>query len=560
MADLFVNTGEAVRLNGSGGDIFLTNPAMTARLDLQLGGSPRLTIKDNGFVGVGVTDPSHALEIRTATEHLKLSDPGDPTQYLAVQKTSYGGSGYFYVVPAVNSNEPLTFYNPASGSQLGIRVRNNGGNYRGLTLYHNDNWGAINSENSPLALQDGGGNVGIGTTAPTAKLHVVGDTRIAAGNFAIDAGRFLYFNGLGGSRYLFDDDANNRVGISTTLFMANQAIHGAYEVRGFDDKWVLDSAGNIAIGEQKKLYLKGPGSNKHIWTSDVAGDGLEGRIAFSYNIFVKSSLGPSDPASAWIGLDKDNLLYLFFQDRAAASGGKWGGVQTFMRAPTAPMSDWGYGFQPIRVWGKNVLIDPQGVVVTRDAVVTPTIYFQNAAEIQGQPDRPSQLLHRDLTDGTFQSADYYDSNYRPWKTSPSLRELGGISWNSNQLNVSVSRSASTSELVFQDGPNPSPGIRLSQLVRANVDKVKVVSGETGGTFTIPANSRSGDPLTTINLNTSFASPTSYRVILTPRNSSSTWGVTLAVKDRTATSFTVIARNNDPSASATFYIQWLAIGT
>jgi hypothetical protein len=68
------------------------------------------------------------------------------------------------------------------------------------------------------------------------------------GNVAIGSGKRLYFNGLGGTRYLQDDASNNRVALSTTLDMGNQGIINSYQIRGFGDKWVLDGGGNFMVG------------------------------------------------------------------------------------------------------------------------------------------------------------------------------------------------------------------------------------------------------------------------------------------------------------------------
>lgn len=309
---------------------------------------------------------------------------------------------------------------------------------------------------------------------------------------------------------------------------------------------ISTSAGEIAVAQQKRFYLNGMGGTKYMWQSDQAGDGLEGRIAFSYNLFVKQNSGPAgDPASMWIGTDKDNLLYLFFQDRSDPAG-KWGGILTFRRSDTAPLSDYGYGYQPIRFWGKNALIDPQGVTVLRDGPIAPAIYFQNQLV---------HLQHRNLDTGNFEVPDYYDAGNRPWKNTPTSHQLGGISWDTttNGLGVNISRIGN--ELLFKDIDNPA-GVRLNQLVRGDIDRLKVARGETSN-FTLNALEPQRDFGTFSLPSGLFAS--APKIFLTPKNSSSAWSVGLTAYNISATSFGIMGQNNYNGQSI-FSIQWMAVGT
>lgn len=134
--------------------------------------------------------------------------------------------------------------------------------------------------------------MGVGTTAPTSKLHVVGDLRITGG-VAIDAGQRYYFNGQGGSRYFADDATNNRITISSALFMNNQTILGAFQIRGFNDQWVLENGGNIRA--------KG-------------------------NLLIRRNGSDTDPTLMYLGREEDQggvpayTNYLFWQNRLNQNG------------------------------------------------------------------------------------------------------------------------------------------------------------------------------------------------------------------------------------------------
>ena len=249
------------------------------------------------------------------------------------------------------------------------------------------------------------------------------------------------------------------------------------------------AGGDISIGEEKRFYFNGPGGSKFMYMSNADADAYAyGRITFSYNAFVRYGSGVNNPTTFWVGRDPDNLLYLYWDDRGGTDG-MWGGMLTFKRsAPPNHQTDYGYGFQPMRIWGKNVYLAPQGVLTLREAVVAPTIYFQNPVE---------HLEHRRHDTGAFERPDYYDAAYRPWQTGPPARELGAIQWNSGQLGVFIRRTASSSELFFADAQLTS-GVRLASLVRGYADKLFIRAGaaisDSSGNATVSLSGFSSTPL------------------------------------------------------------------
>jgi hypothetical protein len=114
------------------------------------------------------------------------------------------------------------------------------------------------------AIYDGNdGDVNIGES-----LYVSG-TGTFTSSVAIAANQRYYFNGQGGARYFYDDNANNRIGISTTLYMNNQTINGVYQINQNNGNWNLYSNGNayfagsvtvgggIQMGAYQTLYSPG---------------------------------------------------------------------------------------------------------------------------------------------------------------------------------------------------------------------------------------------------------------------------------------------------------------
>jgi hypothetical protein len=114
-------------------------------------GQARLSIKDNGNVGIGTDAPSQKLTIQA-----------DYTETI-------------------------------DAKQLLIKGHTNGNNQLGLGYHTTENYGSIQAITQgtiprPLVLNPGGGNVGIGTTDPKAKLDVDGQIRSRSNGFQFPDG------------------------------------------------------------------------------------------------------------------------------------------------------------------------------------------------------------------------------------------------------------------------------------------------------------------------------------------------------------------------------------
>ena len=109
--------------------------------------SPKLTILENGNMGIGTTSPGAKLNI----------DAGIPTGTINTV-------GPFKIDASSGSAESASF-------EVEVRNTTDGGQYASLHAYNSDTSSGLNAV--PLLLQRSGGNVGIGTTDPQEPLHIV---------------------------------------------------------------------------------------------------------------------------------------------------------------------------------------------------------------------------------------------------------------------------------------------------------------------------------------------------------------------------------------------------
>ena len=144
-----------------------TASATLRPLDFVTGGSRRMTIGTTGNVGIGTTAPTAKLEVVGASSDILSLKNAAQSVFLV---TSAGGAGS---VQISHANSPSLIINQSSGNKITLGVGSN-------------NLQSSTASNVPvdLIIQGSGGNVGIGTTAPSSKLHVAETWNASGTTFA----------------------------------------------------------------------------------------------------------------------------------------------------------------------------------------------------------------------------------------------------------------------------------------------------------------------------------------------------------------------------------------
>jgi len=210
------------------------------------GGTERVRFQQNGNVGIGTTSPGAKLQVVGTANVIELvqATSGSATYYVMDNTVETGGRRYRFG------------YSGASADKGSFTIYNATDNITPLTILTS-------------------GSVGIGTTAPTSRLHVTGST---GGVFEVDT--------AGGATTLYVSASGN-VGIGTTNpIFKFQVVGSAYVNTG---TLYIDSGNSLTWGNSTQSIL---GTND-VGLSFVAGSATRMFISSSGNV----GIGTTSPGS-----------------------------------------------------------------------------------------------------------------------------------------------------------------------------------------------------------------------------------------------------------------------
>ena len=260
------------KLEVTGNTIITDNSSNAALRITQTGAGEAIRVEDSanpdstpfivssaGSVGIGTSSPSEKLEVANTTgfSTIKVTANTTPntTDEASIRLFS-GLNGYTYAFYRENSSNFGIYHSGSAGPATKFRINNNG-----------------------MSLMEGGGNVGIGTTNPAAKLEVLGgasndtipELRISGSNGWIDFHNSLLegsYAGLvkeGDKGIIFSEGTSNS-GTFIISPWSNGSLYAGLR---------MDASGNVGIGTVAatgiKLHVASDGNN---WIRSQAANGI----------------------------------------------------------------------------------------------------------------------------------------------------------------------------------------------------------------------------------------------------------------------------------------------
>jgi hypothetical protein len=303
-------TNGTITVSGANAMLFRTNSSERMRID----GSGNLLIgytaaQSNGLLqvngGIGLAANS---TVRQATN----SDGGTlkfyGTQFVSGQNNggSYGytgGAGIASVSPSA-SYVTLDVGGQATGNSHRLKVINDGTGITGYLYY-----GQEGGSTATLYANVASGNVGINTTSPSARLHVIGTESRFGG---VASGYISVYNATGRSGYI---QANG----GTDLRIASDSDPMTFYVNG-SERLRIDSSGRLGIGitnpsyqihnyingnSSLQLYNQNPSTGSSNYVSISAATNYNESVFRSYgsgfNTFAHAGISLANWTEIWAG-------------------------------------------------------------------------------------------------------------------------------------------------------------------------------------------------------------------------------------------------------------------
>ncbi len=207
----------------------------------------RLLLDNAGNVGIGTTSPLHMLSVTNPS--------GSGTNLYVAQFASNAGA-----------NVPLVAYSDSAGSAIVNQTGSlTGAEYIYMSQAGNMTFNTAGSEQMRITST---GNIGIGTTTPSAKLHILDTTSVStSGQTALVVGSTYSAGTVGsGGKILFEDQSTGTDSAAIRGYTFGSSKTGL----AFDTGWgalttkmVIDNSGNIGIGTTS------PYSRLSVWGADT---------------------------------------------------------------------------------------------------------------------------------------------------------------------------------------------------------------------------------------------------------------------------------------------------
>ena len=202
--------------------------------------TPLYVDHDNQRLGIGATSPSEKLEVDGIIKVVHTDD----------SYAKYRGQGVFF-------NRSNSYLSPEQDNFASLLIGYNGARWGNVEI----NGAFIKFENGPNEFMriTSAGNVGIGTDSPASKLHVAGEIRVDPGDaFVFDVSNNIYavaaqnqFRLYSGGNPVINVPTSGNVGIGTTSPSAK--LHLADSASGGNPSFILQD--NARSGAAALNYI-----------------------------------------------------------------------------------------------------------------------------------------------------------------------------------------------------------------------------------------------------------------------------------------------------------------